>query len=148
MPGVRRGGGRGSQKKQGIVSKMSEDLCPNVLQALDPRAGPMLGVPGGTGQQDMHVRIESRGQKKAWTGGPEPRASHWCRIWPEWRIAPLRRGRQKPIKSTRQRIRMVAAYNLSFFGRASACGVLECSVKSRPRSELLLRRGPCIRSEL
>ena len=31
---------------------------------------PMLGAPGGTGRQDMPVRIESRGQKKAQTGAP------------------------------------------------------------------------------
>ena len=47
--------------------------------------------------------------------GPEPRADHWCRIGPEWRTAPLRRGGQKSIKSTRYRIHMVAAYDVSFF---------------------------------
>ena len=81
--------------------------------------------------------------------GPGPRADHWCVIVPEWRTAPpLRKGRQKSVKSTRHRIHVAAAYDLSYVLRTSACGVLKYSVKSRPRSEVEVQYGPLISNEL
>ena len=77
-------------------------------------AGPMPEVPGGAGREDICMFVSSREAKRR--RGSEPRVDHWCRLGPEWRTAPLRRGRQNQSnRSTRHRIQLAAAYDVRLF---------------------------------
>ena len=122
--------GRGRRKKRlGYSIKVSEDLCPIFCRRWTHTRSPLEVRDGKT------CLLASSREAKI-RRGPQPRADHWCRIRPEWRTAPLRGGRQKSIKSTRHPLQVVAAYDVSFFLRANACGVLKYSVKNRPRSDV------------
>ena len=90
-----------------IVSKMSEELTPNVYSALDP-----CSEPQEVRDDKTCLFPSSRDAKRR--HGPEPCGNRACRIRPEWRTAALRKGRQKSIKSTRHRMRAVAAYDVIF----------------------------------